>query len=173
MAQETTVTIETAFQIDLEVPNRMKRNVTLEKAAQYILILAALQTVSIFGCARQSAEVHTLKPEEIPETIVFENFEVEKEVIGELIFANISWTSSYPSSTSWRYGIVGGSYGLAHDRWGEIPLRIDHYAQILATWDTEVQYKLLVGGFDINYDYHGGVGQIFIWDGTNFSFVEE
>jgi len=173
MAQQTTVTIETAFQIDVEVPNRMKRIVTLEKAAQYILILAALQAVSIFGCARQSAEVHTLKPEAIPETITFGNFQVEKEVIGELIFANISWQSSYQSSTSWRYGIVGGAYGSHHDRWGEIPLRIDHYAQILTAWDTEVQYKLLVGGFDINYNYHTGVEQIFVWDGTNFSFVEE
>jgi len=174
MPQQTTVTIETAFQIDLEVPNRMSRIAVLEKAAQYILILAALQMVSIFGCARQSAQVHTLKPEEIPETITYYDYEVATVSGIPGLCPQFTWKSSYPVRCTFTWRIAGGSWATPHDYDpDERPLTLDHIAEIDGTWDDELTYEFKAIGMDINGNYHYGDPIPFIWNGVVFSIVEE
>jgi len=158
MAQETTVTIETAFQIDLEVPNRMKRNVTLEKAAQYILILAALQTVSIFSCARQSAEVYTVMPAiPPPETIAFDHY----KVLVESGIYSLSWMTSYPVSTCWKWRVLGESEWT--DRIGEPPNLSTTHVATLPIWMEDRTLEIMPHGFDItDVDHVGDIIEVWI-----------
>jgi hypothetical protein len=181
MAENTTVTIETGFEVDAEIPNRVARTASIETAAEFDVAIAPEQETSVSGGARQSTMTSTVRPAIPPaETVVFSNYEIYLDESGINYF---SWDTNEPLSTCWRYRKQG------EEEWIVIPapdpptLTTDHFAELFFDeFDVVYEYQPYgvdilsiehYGDIDLLIMHHGGGGHGGGSDGTVERYVPE